>query len=463
MPFLYEKLAEHFRNKIENNSWPHGYKLPSIRTLSKHFDSSVVSVQKALHMLESSGLIYAKARSGFYVCSLNNSDQPQHSKQTRPPKAVTVPDIFYQIMEKSAAFDIYPSAAVTNELTHLHTLSRHINRSLRNRNIQNAMHYAHPMGNEQLRQQISLHYLSRNLYLDPAKICISNGCQNALFLALQNCCEPGDTVAIESPAFYGVLQILKQLKLKVIEISSSPTLGILPDNLEAAVKKWPIKALVVTPNFNTPTGSIMPDKHKKRLCELAEQQGFTIIEDDIYGDLSFYRTVSPLKSFDKHGSTILCGSFSKALSRDLRVGWVYHENKSDQLARLKMLMQLSGSDSVQQGLASFMAEGFYRRHLSQYNKQLLNQRNNLINALNAHWNFSFKYTIPEGGLCIWVELAPDKNSVELYKQALQQNIVLTPGDLFSISDTYKHFVRLSFASDYKDERLQALKKLADLM
>ncbi|MCU4675253.1 PLP-dependent aminotransferase family protein [Catenovulum sp. 2E275] len=461
--FLYESLAEQFRKNIERKIWPAGHKLPSIRQLSLTYQASKISIQTALQKLEAAGLVTAKVRSGYYVLQHTHPQQPEHNYTITQPKKVAVPDIFYQIMQKSAAFDIYPNAKTNTSTNHILTLNRHINRALRHHAGNNSLYYSPPQGNLELRQQISQHYLSRNLFIQPEQICITSGCQNALYLALNACTKAGDTVAIESPAFYGVLQILQQLELKVIEIPSSATQGILLDKLESVAKQWPLKALIVTPNFNTPTGSVIPEANKIKLCKLANQFNFNVIEDDIYGDLGFHRVALPLKAYDQFNKVILCSSFSKSLSRDLRIGWIISGQGLNKILHLKMLTQLSNSESIQQGLASFLKEGYYRKHILQYKQHLLNQRNHLIKLLNQNWDFSFKYTTPEGGLCLWLELPSGHNSIKLYNQALEKNITLTPGALFSTSPIFNHFIRLSFAHEYQAERMNALKQLGQII
>ncbi len=461
--FLYESIAEQFRKNIESKLWPVGHKLPSIRTLSKSYNSSKISIQTALQKLEAAGLVEARPRSGYFVKKQEQPHQPQHRLEINQPTKIELPDLFYQIMQKSAAFDIYPSARIQPTGNHILNLNRHINRAMRHQASSNALYYSPPQGNLDLRHQITQHYLSRKLYVKPEQICITAGCQNALFLALSTCTKPGDTVAIESPAFYGVLQILQQLDLKVIEVPSSATQGILLDKLESVAKKWSLKVLIVTPNFSTPTGSLMPESNKARLCELADKLQFNIIEDDIYGDLGFHRAVLPLKAYDKYNKVILCGSFSKSLSRDLRIGWIFSEKQLNKITHLKMLTQLSNCESTQQGLTSFIGEGFYRKHLLEYRKRLLNQRNKLIQLLNQYWDFSFKYTMPEGGLCLWIELQINEDSLLLYNLAIEHNIILTPGALFSTTPIFNKYIRLSFAHEFQEERVAALKKLGQII
>jgi DNA-binding transcriptional MocR family regulator len=462
--FIYQKLATTLKEKIMSNVWRENERLPSIRKLSEQYAISKISVQTALHKLEASGLIKSKPKSGYYVLSRQNkSPTLDKEAEIKSPCFVKVPNVFHEIMENGAAFDIYPSAKVQQNTSHIELLNRHINRAMRQHPITNSLYYDNPEGVKELQIQISEHYRSRGLFISPDEICITSGCQNSLFLALSTCCEPGDIVVIESPAFYGCLQLLQLLKLKVIELPSSSDNGIKSSDLQNILDKWKVKACVFTPNFSTPTGVCISLEEKKSLITLANIHNFTIIEDDIYGDLGFHFTPEPLKCFDTSGKVILCSSISKSLSRDLRIGWIVGGEKHSQIIHQKLVNSLATNKTIQQGLASFMAEGFYRRHLIQYRQTLVEQRNLLINGINEHWHFPFYFTIPDGGLSIWIELEPHIDTTAIYKKALKLDIIMTPGMLFSSNKTFLNCLRLSFVHKVSGQRLEALKKIGNII
>ncbi|MFD2166163.1 PLP-dependent aminotransferase family protein [Thalassotalea euphylliae] len=463
--FKYQQLAQLFRDNIEQGIWLPHEKLPSIRALAAKYSLSKISVQHALQSLESKQLIVAKPKSGYYVLPkqvASNNDNQRYSIAS--PKQVTMPEIFYRIMEQGAAFDIAPNASDQDETSqHIATLQRHLGRALRQSSYKKAMYYAPPAGSDALREQIVLHYQRRGLFVSADDICISAGCQNSLYLTLQSLCQPGDIVAVESPAFYGVLQLLQHLHLKIIEIPSSYTQGIDVDQLEQAAQKWPIKACIVTPNFATPTGAQMPQSHMKALLQVAEQHNFLLLEDDIYGDLGFQQLTSPLKAFDQHEQVILCSSFSKALSRDLRIGWTINRKYAKQIAQTKLVNQLSTSQATQDGLTSFLQEGHFERHLYQRRRQLLKQRDQLLATIKQYWRFEVRYTVPDGGIALWLTLPAIIDTLALYKEALEQSILLTPGQLFSTEQTFSQNLRLSFAHPMNKERLAAFKTLGKLI
>lgn len=468
--YKYEKLAETLTRDIENGTWQNGDKLPSIRALAAHYQLAKISVQNALHKLERQGLIEARPKSGFFVNIKNKHHPLAHTAPlaktslTKAPKPVNMPDIFLDIMEHSAAFDIVPQYGLEQKTsTAINTLNRCLTRAQRQQIHTKSVYYCEPAGLKALREQIAKHYKRRGLQVEIDDICITSGCQNSLFLSLQTIVSAGDTVAVESPAFYGILQLLQQLDCKVIEIPSSPTQGIDLKQLKQAAEKWPIKACILTPNFATPTGAKIPIEKREELLELAYQTKFEIIEDDVYGDLGFSGLTPPLKALDQQDKVVLCGSFSKALSRDLRLGWVISPKYRKQLVKAKLVQQLATSQSVQQGLYYFLSEGHFERHLNHYRRVLRNQREQLLAALNSYWQFDFSYTVPDGGIALWVELPQSVDSLLLYHHAFEDNIVITPGNLFTNSEIYRNYIRLSFAHEIKGERLQAIKTLAKLI
>jgi len=462
--FKYQQLANKLIAQIEDDIWRPNERLPSIRELASIYKVSKISVQKALHTLEARGIVFVKVKSGYYVATPKPL-QPISQGLTKidKPKLVDMPEMFYEIMERTAAFDISPQNLDTAQTpNHLLILNRHISRSLRNSPQNNALYYCEPPGSLPLRQQISEHYRRRDLHISTQEICITSGCQNSLFLALMATCEPGDIVAIESPAFYGVLQLLQQLKLKVVELPSSYTIGLTADALEEATKKWHIKVCVLTANFATPTGSLIPTKEKRKIAALANEKDIIIIEDDIYGDLGFHAKVEPMKNYDTHDNFILCSSFSKSLSRDLRIGWIVAGKHFKKIVHMKLVYQLSTSQAIQCGLSNFLAEGYFERHLHQYRKVLLKQREQLTKSIAEQWRIPTTFTVPDGGLAIWVQLPREIDTFILYEHAISEGIIITPGQLFSSVKKFSNCLRLSFAHPTTGHRLKALIRLGQL-
>ncbi|MBV0934831.1 aminotransferase-like domain-containing protein [Marinobacterium weihaiense] len=462
MSYRYQDLERWLLQGIEQQRWQPGERLPSIRELCRQKQLSKATVMHALQRLEALGLIAVRPKSGYFVLP---PPAPVEAAATppaiRPPRPVTVSDVLLDIMQRSAAFDLLPMPDTDERPRALVTLNRCIGRALRRQKGSDHQYYDEPAGSLALREQLVVHALKRGWHAAPERLCITSGCQHALFLALMACCQPGDVVAVESPGFYGVLQLLQQLGLKGVEVPAAGQ-GMDMDALDAVLQRWPVKACIVSPAFATPGGALMPIEARKRLMALADRHDLALIEDDIYADTAFMEIPDPLKALDTENRVILCSSFSKSLSRDLRLGWVSGARWHDRILQLKLVTQLASSRYLQQGVADFMADGSYAGHLRSQRTRLRQQRDQLLQVLNA-WPVECQISRPEGGLAVWLELPLQIDTLALYHRAREQGVIITPGPLFSMTGQYRHCLRMSFAHPWNERRLQALQQLGVLL
>ena len=152
---------------------------------------------------------------------------------------------------------------------------------------------------------------------------ITSGGTEAIDLCLHAVCKPGDIVAIESPMYFGTLQIIEVHGLRALEIPTNPRDGISLEALQFAIEHNPIKAVLTISNFSNPLGSCIPDEKKKELVELLARHEIPLIDNDVSGEIYFTeKRPFVTKAFDHKGLVMLCSSFSKDISPALRVGWV---------------------------------------------------------------------------------------------------------------------------------------------
>ena len=224
--------------------------------------------------------------------------------------------------------------------------------------------YAPSWGVEELRVQVARRALATGCTVTPDEVMVTSGGQEAIALCLQAFCKAGDTVALESPCYYGFLQAMEALGIKGLEIPAHPTDGLSLEALELALRTHDIKAVLAIPNFNNPLGSCMPPARKKALAAMLAKRGIPLLEDDIYGDLH-HGDVRPMtcKSFDRTGNVILCDSFSKTLSPGLRVGWMAPGRYLEKLRYHKLISNLASPALTQLAVADFLANGGFDRHL----------------------------------------------------------------------------------------------------
>ena len=239
--------------------------------------------------------------------------------------------------------------------------------------------YAFPPGHLNLRRQIAKRMTELACPTDPDGIVITNGCQEAIGLALRALTKPGDVVAIESPTFYGLLQVIEVLGLKALEIPTHPREGMSIEALEFALQQWPVRVCIVTPNFSNPLGSCMSTERKRDLVNLLEQRNIPLIEDDVYGDLGFEGArPSITKALDPSGNTVIyCSSFSKTLTPGLRVGWIAAGRYQAEIEYHKYVLNLASPTASQMAVAELLERGGYDRYLRQ-------ARRDYATAVGAH-------------------------------------------------------------------------------
>ncbi|SIP94821.1 transcriptional regulator, GntR family [Marinobacterium stanieri] len=461
--YRYQQLEQWLLRGIEEQRWRLGERLPSIRALCKEHGLSKATVQHALQRLEAQGLLEARPKAGYFVSLQPRTvRQPQSRVSIEAPRPVNVSELLLDIMRRSAAFDLIPEFRAGDLPAGILALNRSIGRALRRQRGEDYLYYDEPAGDAGLREQLSLHLARRGWAAVPEQLCITSGCQHALFLALQACCKRGDVVAVESPGFYGVLQLLEQLELQVVEVPTSPDTGMDMAALEEVLARWPVRACIVSPAFATPSGALMPLESRQQLLALAEQHDLAVIEDDIYADTALGALPDPLKALDRNERVILCSSFSKSLSRDLRLGWVAGARWHQRILHLKLVSQLASSRYLQQGVAEFIQDGSFATHLRRQRHELRDRRDRLIAFLQA-WSTELRVSVPAGGLAVWVELPEGVDTLASYPKALEQGVVITPGPLFSVSGQFSNCLRLSFAHPWDERRTRALNQLPELL
>jgi DNA-binding transcriptional MocR family regulator len=323
--------------------------------------------------------------------------------------------------------------------------------------------YAATKGMARLRMEIAKRMVGSGCALCPDDLVITSGCVEAVTLALQAVCRPGDTVAIGAPVYYRFLNLLQWMGLKILEIPSSPSEGMSVDVLEYALNQSPIHACIIQSNFNDPLGSLMPPESKRKLVDLLAERGIPLIEDDVYGDLCFGPVRPPAaKAFDRSGLVLLCASLSKTLAPGYRVGWIAAGRFQPEVEKLKALFNITSPSPTQLAMADFLATGGYDHHLRSLRRTCAERMKRVRETIEGHFPLGTKVHPPEGGTLLWVQLPESLDAGSLHEKALRDGIAIVPGSLFTMGDRYRNCFRLNgtFWSERIDQALRSLGGLA---
>jgi DNA-binding transcriptional MocR family regulator len=305
--------------------------------------------------------------------------------------------------------------------------------------------YANPTGSEGLRHQIARHslYISHRA-TTPEDLIITNGCLEAVSLCLQAIARPGETIAVESPTYPWILQVIEDQGMFALELPTDPETGVDLNSFQEAVSRNRVSGCILIPNFHNPLGFEMTPERKRELVEFLNDHEIPIIEDDIHGDLFFgRRRPVAMQSFDRKGLVLYCSSFSKTLAPGLRIGWAIPGAYREKVKRLKLNSSIATTSISQHMVAEFLKSGAYDRHLRRLRAALKNQAGNTALAIARHFPGGTRITAPQGGLTLWLELDPAVDGMRVFHEARKRKIAILPGIMCSTTKQYKNFIRIS--------------------
>lgn len=461
---LYRNVAASISGMIAAGTLRPGERVPSVRRLSSQRNVSISTVLKAYEVLETRGLIEARPNAGYYVrYRPPAAAEPSLSQPPAAPQLVGVSALVQDLLDARRGEVVsFGAACPSHALMPTQKLNRTLT-SIARRHPRSLTEYVLPPGNEELRRQIARRAVEFGCNLAARDIIITQGAMEALNLCIRAVARPGDTIALESPTYFGLLQICEALGLKALEIPTHPREGISLEALEFALGRSKIAAVVVMANAQNPLGFTMPDENKQRLVRLLERHGVPLIEDDVYGDLHYGESRPlPAKSFDRTGNVMLCASFTKTVAPGFRLGWVSPGKWRAQVQMLKFIQSVGSPELLQLTVAEFLASGGYERQLRQLRKAFREQTARVSDAISAHFPAGTRITRPAGGFVLWVELPEGTDSVALFRRAIRQQISFGPGVLFSASDRYRNCIRMGCAEPWSDRVGQAVVRLGEL-
>jgi DNA-binding transcriptional MocR family regulator len=464
---LYEEIAARVGDLIEQGTYRPGERIPSIRDLSRQMRVSVNTVMEAYAQLENRGMVEARPQSGYYVRSRILEPKADLSKSVGKedlvPCCVSIDEAPARIMRAVLDPSLVPlGGSIPNpDLLPIDRLNRMLGAESRRFRVQ-SVSYTGPRGTKRLRTQIAKRSLISGFPLTPEEIVITSGCVEAVTLALQATCRPGDTVAVESPLYYTFLHSIQWMGLKILEIPSNPRDGMSLDVLGYAIRHNPVHAVLVISNFNNPLGCVMPEEKKRELVALLANHDIPLVEDDVYGDLAFGpdRPVA-VKAYDKKGLVLYCSSFSKTLAPGYRVGWIVPGRYLQKVQQLKSLFNICTASPTQLAIAEFLTNGGYDHHLRTIRRVYGRQMAQVRDAIGRHFPLGTRVTRPDGGFVLWVEMPEGTDAIRLHEEALKEGIGIAPGTLFSTGERFRNCIRLNAA--FWSERIeQALETLGGI-
>ncbi|NBK37624.1 PLP-dependent aminotransferase family protein [Pseudomonas soli] len=414
--------------QIDSGEWPTGTQLPSVRELARLFDSSLATVQRALAELEANAYVQATPRVGYFVAK----GAAQVQGFDLASVSVNVNHAVVAMLAQAAGNGglSLSSAVLHDELTPQVLLNKCL-MALASKADQPLAGLIAPPGLASLRRRIAGLMLQRGVACGPDEILVTSGDTVALELALEAVAQPGATVAIETPTYYGILQTIERLGMRALPMRTHAGSGMDLEHLAWALKRKKVDVIFLNPTLQNPRGFIMHDAARAELSRLAQAADVPIIEDDIFFDLvDEPQRPKAIKHYDTTGQTIYCSSFSKTVAPGYRVGWCVVGRYRDAILAQLFSRNLAVSSLAQRVLDEFIGRGYMEAHCAKLRGRLTAQAEVMEMLVRSDFPPGTRYVAPDGGFIHWLELPEGTDMAALRGLTAEQGCKVGDSGMF---------------------------------
>jgi len=463
---VYRQIAEQVNAAIVTGQLRHGDKLPTIRALAGELGVNRDTVALAYDGLARDGIVETTVGRGTFVRQTAAGRPP--AEQAAPPLSPVV-DRLLDFERARPDYAGREGAVALHSLTPdpslypLKAFRRSLNRVLDEGGTELLVYGGH-QGNGALRDVIASRLRAQGVDTSAEQLVLCQGASQGMSLALRLYAEPGDWVAVEEPTYHNVLGVLVGLGLRAAPVPMSED-GPDLDVLERTLARPEVKLFYTMPSFHNPLGTTTGLTHRRALLDVAARVGKPVVEDGFEMDLRYDgRQVPPLAALDTSGVVVHLFSFSKSLFPGVRIGSICARGRAvDGLLALKHTTDLSGVLVLQAAVADFVRRGGYDRHLDNLRGRLRQRRDVLLAALEKHMPAGTRWTRPDGGYQIWVDLPGDIDSRALLREAETAGVMFAPGHQFHHDGRPSTGLRLTTALADSDEIRRGIEILGTLV
>jgi 2-aminoadipate transaminase len=440
---LYRQLSEQIAHQIRRGLLARGERLPATRELAGLLGLNRTTVSAAYEILESEGLISGQVGRGSFVTGgagsaggvdWNGLLERGDTSPAGPNGGWSKDVISFAVSRPSR--DLFP----------LDEFRATCGTVLARGDLADILQLGSPGGYEPLRRYLMEEARRQEVAGPGDDLLITNGCQQALDLIGRVLLKPGDTVAVEDPLYTGLKNLLTGMGTQLCGVPVGAD-GMDAAQLERVLERDKPRFLVVTSNFQNPTGASLPLAARKALLEAARRASVPVIENDAYGELRYSGEPLPaLKQLDDGGGTVLLRSFSKVSFPGLRVGWaVGPKPLIDRLRHAKEAADLHTDQLSQAVLLEFAESGRLEAHRACMRRAGSERLAATLESCAKFLPAGTRWTRPEGGMNVWVRLPEPLDAGELLARAQRAGVAYMPGRYFAVSRLEPGALRLSFA------------------
>jgi DNA-binding transcriptional MocR family regulator len=465
--FLYQQVIDFVEFQEKSGAIRAGDKLPSLRKLSRQFEISIPTVKQAYIELERQGTISARPQSGYYL-------KAKKARTLKPMRAIWASCEPVEISCRSLIEQVYDAVHLPDSVAlgisnpvNAHPPDKALARLMRtvlSKHAEKAVSYGPVNGDPKLRLNLAFRYQEQGVAINHDDIIITSGAQEALSIALQCVAERGDIIAVESPCFFGLIELIESLGMKALEVYTCTEEGVCVEELAKVIKQHPVKACLFSTAISNPLGSMMTDQQRQDMVSLLEAYDIPLIEDEVYSDLYFSENRPvPAQLYSEKGLVLTCSSFSKTAAPGYRVGWLLPGKFEEAAKRIKRAQSCSTPMLQQWTLTDYLMSGEYDRHLQVLRKTLRYNCERMRALIANHFPNEVCISQPQGGSVLWIRCRSHVDTSQFFSQAIAKGVSFAPGEIFSPTGQYKNFMRISYGVKWCEKIDKAIADLGKLV
>ena len=430
------------RAKVAGRTLSAGDRLPSIRSLATTMGVSPSTVVEAYDRLAAEGLIRARRGSGFYVSPTVMSPLALAEVEPRRDRAVDPFWVSRQSLDADAAVPKPGCGWLPPDWMPEEALRRAV-RALGRSEASVLTNYGSTSGSLALRRLLLTRLAEDAIEASIDQLMLTGSGTQGTDLVCRFLLRPGDTVLVDDPCYFNFRALLRAHQVKIIGVPYTPS-GPDVGRFEAILAGERPRLYITNSALHNPTGATLSLPTAHRLLTLAAAHDLTIIEDDIFGDFEPERSPR-LAALDGLTRVIRIGSFSKTLSASVRCGYIAaRPDWIEHLVDLQIATSFGGASPVATDIiAKVLAGGSYRKHMDELRQRLTRARREVARKLQALG--MEPWLMPRGGFFLWCRLAGKQDATAVARAALSEDVVLAPGNVFSVSQTAPDFMRFNVA------------------
>lgn len=450
---IYRQISQALRERILRGHLPPGFRLPPERALALQLGVNRATVLSAYRELKGEGLVGGRVGHGTTVlgrlaqATADGVAPLRWSDFVRPGAAQPLDQGLREFLalSESSGVIVLSSGFPALELTPAEELRATLEAVIAERGSA-ALFYAPTEGVSSFREALTGLMASRGVACSPEEVLVTSGSQQALDLVARAFLEPGDTVIVEEPTYFGALQTFRAARARILGLPMDAE-GPRPDALEHLLTRQAPKLVYLLPTFQNPSGCLTTLPRRQALLELAHRHRVPVLEDDSYSDLSYEGPPPPpIRSLDRHGFVLYVSSFSKVMCPGLRVGWIVAPPPVVRaLARLKQTADLQSPTLSQMALERLLRDGGYARHAGRLRSHYARRHAAMEAALREEAAGLLRWSTPRGGSYFWCRLETPVPESALATRAAEEGVSFLPGALCFAQEPPASHLRLSFS------------------